>query len=236
MSIPICPGPSATTGCRRPGRWLSLLLIALLATGSGGAAAEARREGGDSAVRKLEYMLRELSTENQSLKAENARLQGQLQDLKSENGKLTTELGANKTALSHNRKNNAMLVERVRSDSDRYRNLVEHYREKLKALRTTQFKVAYLEQAVKERNQWIDTCKANNDDLYKANSKLLDLYQHRGVLDVLTGADPVTGLARVRRESKVEDYRYKLEDLKMLDFRQTADRAPDDTAAAGTPH
>ena len=43
--------------------------------------AEVRREGGDDAVRKAQYMLRQLSQENQGLKARNAELQARLDEL-----------------------------------------------------------------------------------------------------------------------------------------------------------
>jgi Skp family chaperone for outer membrane proteins len=225
--------PPASAGGRMK-QAVSVLLLVTLMTVSGIVAAEARREGGDDAMRKLQYLMRELTAENQSLKTENAKLHGELQDLKSENSKLTADIGDKKSALDRNRQHNEMLVERVRSDSDKYRTLVDRYREKQNELRMMQNKAGFLEQAVTERNQWIATCKANNDDLYKANSDLLDLYQNRGLLDVVAGMDKVTGLARVRKESMVEDYRYKLSDLRMFDFRDSQSQAPGETATAST--
>jgi hypothetical protein len=123
----------------------------------------------------------------------------------------------------------------VKSDSEKYHGLVDRYRSKLNELRAAQFKVAYLEQAVTERNQWIDTCKASNDDLYRTNSELLERYEKRGLLDLLAGAEPVTGLAQVRTENVVEDYRYKLDDLKMPQFTESTTPPSDDTAARTSP-
>jgi septal ring factor EnvC (AmiA/AmiB activator) len=210
------------------------MLTVMLSASAGVAAETARREDGDDAMRKAQYLLRQMTAEQQALKTDNAKLQSEIQDLKAENERLTADLGERESTIARNRKSNDALVERIQSDSDKYHDLVERYRNKLEELRTAQFRVAYLEQAVIERNQWIDVCKASNDDLYQANSELLELYQNRGVLDLLAGAEPVTGLARVRTESLVEDYRYKLEDLKMPDFTDSATAPSDDTATAST--
>jgi chromosome segregation ATPase len=210
------------------------MLTVMLSASAGVAAETARREGGDDAMRKAQYLLRQMTAEQQVLKTDNAKLQSEIADLKAENERLTADLGERESTITRNRKSNEALVERIQSDSDKYHGLVERYRNKLEELRTAQFRVAYLEQAVTERNQWIDVCKASNDDLYQANSELLERYQNRGVLDLLAGAEPVTGLARVRTESLVEDYRYKLEDLKMPDFTDSATAPSDDTETAST--
>ena len=211
-----------------------VLVCAVLLAGSYGAAAEtARREGGDDALRKAQYLLRQLTTEQERLKIDNAKLQAEIEGLKEEKQRLEDAQGRQETALAGSRRNNEALIERVKSDSEKYHGLVERYRNKLNELRAAQYKAAYLEQAVTERNQWIDTCRASNDDLYKANSELLERYEKRGLLDLLAGAEPVTGLARVRTESVVEDYRYKLDDLKMPEFTDSTTAPPDDPSAAG---
>ena len=210
-----------------------LLAAVLLAVSAATAAETARREGGDDALRKAQYLLRQLTAEQEKLKTDNAKLQADVDELKAGNQRLEEQLAKNTGVLANSNRNNAMLVERVKSDGDKYRGLVERYREKLTALRAAQFKVAYLEQAVTERSQWIDVCKTNNDELYRLNNELLERYQQRGFLDTLVGAEPVTGLGRVRLENMAEEYRYKLEDLKLLDFQvSTAAPPPADTSAA----
>jgi chromosome segregation ATPase len=210
----------------------AILLAALLAVSAGVAAETARREGGDDALRKAQYLLRQLTAEQERLKTDNAKLQAELEGLKTENRHLEEQRGKQEGALASSKRNTEALIERVRSDNGKYRELVERYRSKLNELRAAQFKVAYLERAVSERNQWIETCKNSNDDLYSVNSELLKRYEKRGLLDLLAGAEPVTGLARVRTENVVEDYRYRLEDLKMPQFTESAPAPADDASAA----
>ena len=224
---------STNCGVRRPCSRAGALLMAalLLMAASFSAVAEtARRDGGDDALRKAQYLLRQLSAEQERLKTENAKLQTEIEDLKAENGRLETSLGEQESALARSRKNTESLIERVKSDGEKYRRLIDRYREKLRELRETQFKAAYLEQAVTERNQWIETCRTNNDELYAVNGELLKRYENRGFFDLLANAEPVTGLARVRTENVVEDYRYKLDDLKVLEFTESASAPGSETS------
>jgi chromosome segregation ATPase len=211
----------------------ALLLAALLAGSSGAAAETARREGGDDALRKAQYLLRQLTADQEKLKTDNAKLQAEVEELKAENRRLAEERGKQEGALAGSKRNTETLIERVKSDGEKYRGLVERYRGKLDELRAAQARAAYLEQAVTERNQWIETCRASNDDLYQANSELLERYRKRGLLNLLAGEEPVTGLARVRTENVVEDYRYKLDDLKMPEFAESTQAPADDTSATG---
>ena len=99
---------------------------------------------------------------------------------------------------------------------------MDRYREKLNELHAAQFRLDYLETAVNERNQWIETCKAGNDDRYTVNG------------DLLAGTEP--GLARLRTETVVDDYRYKLDTLRMPEFTESTTAIPDDpTGVRATP-
>ena len=84
----------------------------------------------------------------------------------------------------------------------------------------------------RQRNQWMETCRASNDELCQVNSELLIRYQNNGLFDTLAGAEPITGLARVQKENVVDDYRYRLGDLKMLDFAESSPPPEDDVASA----
>lgn len=195
--------------------------------------AEPRTAGGDDAARKAQYLLRQMQAELQQEKTENARLQGELDGLKKSQGELKQQLETSEQKLTGSSGRNAALSERLRRDGDKYRELMDRYRDTVAELRKARFKVAYMEQAVQERNAWISTCQKNNDELYTVNSELLDAYRDKGVMASLSQAVPVTGLARVRVENRVEEYRYRLDDLKMLDFKGGGDY---DTASVKPHH
>ena len=205
-----------------------VLVALLLACTATSALAERREESGDDATRKAQYLLRQMQAELQKAKTENAGLQGELDKLKGKQGDLEKQLESSEQKLSSSSNRNSALNDRLQKDGDKYRALMTRYRETVADLRKTQFKVAYMQEAVLERNQWISVCQENNEKMYTANNELLEAYRDKGLMASLSQSAPVTGLAMVRAENLVEDYRYRLEDLKMLDFKGTA---PHETAA-----
>ena len=62
--------------------------------------------------------------------------------------------------------------------------------------------------ALREKNRLTEE---KNTKLYQLGQELLDLYQHKSMLDVL-GDEPVTKLKRVEYENVVQDYEDKLRD------------------------
>jgi chromosome segregation ATPase len=174
--------------------------------------AEVRREGGDDAVRKAQYMLRQLSQENQGLKARNAELQARLDEL----GKKHEDAG-NKLQASNSRNNR--LEARISSDAGKFKELMRRYSETVQTLRMANQDNHYLVKAVEERESWIDQCRSSNEELFKVNSDLLHRYGE------VAGrkSDPVTGIGRVRVENEVQEYRFRLEDLQTMEFKPGVD-------------
>jgi hypothetical protein len=198
------------------------VLLVLLAVIPAGALAEARREGGgDDATRRAQLLMRQMQAEIQKVNAENAKLKDELDAQKKDQDMLEENLASTEKSLSRSRQSNASLTDRVRRDSEKYHTLTDRYRETLAKLRTAQFKVAYLQEAVIERNKWIDVCRGNNDELYRVNNELLDRYLNRGLFSALGESEIVTGLGRVRLENMVEEYRYKLDDLQVLEYKES---------------
>lgn len=90
-----------------------------------------------------------------------------------------------------------------------------------------------LVQAVQEREQWIGQCGERNKGLREANQEIVDKYQDKSFWDELTEIEPFTGIGKVKTESVAEEYRYKLENLKITPF-QTETQAPNAVTPPGT--
>lgn len=186
----------------------------------GAAGAEARRDaaGSGDAVRKAQYMLRKLSQEKASLQQENARLSAEIKELETQAKKLEKKLESTAKQLERANASNDKLVERVKNDREKITDLIGRYRETVRRLRVEQANVIHLTNAVQERNQWIDTCKANNGSLYEINMELVDRYRNKGLWQALRQAEPLTGIGEVQLEVIAEDYVYKIEDLQVANF------------------
>jgi septal ring factor EnvC (AmiA/AmiB activator) len=209
-----------TTGCRIKAGILFryVILVLLLCSVNAPLLAEPRKAAGDDAARRAQYLLRQMQAELQKARTENARLQSELDALARKHSDTAAQLEKTEGRLSSSNTRNMALKNRLLSDGDKYRELMNRYRKVLGELRKAQFMVAYMEEAVVERNDWIQTCRASNEELYTVNTELLAAYENKGLIASLSRAVPVTGLAMVRDENIVEEYRYRLEDLKVIDF------------------
>jgi chromosome segregation ATPase len=178
-------------------------------------AAAPRDQGGGDALRKAQQMLQSLATEKSRLEAENLRLAEELKKSQSELDATRGTLGKVEKAHVNARQRNEALVERVRVDNDRIAELQNRYRSELG---DAQADIRLLHAAVEERDRWIGECQAKNDGLYEANVELLDAYRNKGPLAALTQREPVTGLASVKVENVVQEFQFRLEDLRTVKY------------------
>jgi chromosome segregation ATPase len=196
-------------------RVLINLLPVLMLVGTGPVNAEARREGGEDVLRKAQYMIRQLSQEKTELQKQVAELQAKVDELKKQQD-------ATDAHLEKSQHSNQQLVERVRSDSEKFKTLLERYRDTVKTLRQSNTDNQYLVRAVQEREQWITVCRDRNQGLFAANSDLLARYKKAAT----RFSEPITGISTVSVENEAQDYRFKLEDLQVTQFKPAEDVTP----------
>ena len=104
----------------------TLLIISLLS--SHFAIAEARRDaGGSDPLRKAQYIIRQLSQEKSRLEADNGKLNVDLKAQTDKVEKLEKKLAKLEEKLDKYKKNNMNLVDRVKSDNERMKSLIEKY-------------------------------------------------------------------------------------------------------------
>ena len=65
------------------------------------------------------------------------------------------------------------------------------------------------------KSREFQVCATNNVKLYHASLEMLDLYQKKGVADALQQDEPFIQLKRVQLENLVQDYKFKVEDLRV---------------------
>lgn len=66
-----------------------------------------------------------------------------------------------------------------------------------------------------ERSDSLGSCEAKNATLFQLNAQLRQQYQDKGLLAVLRGGEPVTGLARVREQNALQDIEDKAYDARV---------------------
>ncbi len=198
-----------------------LFCIGVLSLSAGKVMAEARRDAAGTAnpMRKMQYLLREMSEEKSSLEAKNSELNA---DLKVETGKkekLQSKLDRLGKNLNRSKDNNIKLVSRIKQDNERMKEMIARYKQTVAKLRMGNRDNQLLVNAVRERNKWIDRCKQKNLKMYTLNIQLLKRYRNKNFGDEILEKEPVTGLVAVQLENQEQNYKFRLQDLQTPIFK-----------------
>jgi chromosome segregation ATPase len=203
----------------------SFLLLTLLG-GSFTVSAEPKTSDGSAAIKKAQGMLRQLNQEKAALQAEKAELLKQTTEQDTQIKSLETsvkklqplqgEVERYKSSLENVR---GSLETQLSEEKQRQQLLVQKNNEivtKAKAIRDDN---TLLVQAVQERERWIGECSHRNKDLQTAYNDMLSKYLDKGLWQQLVELDPLTGIGKVGTEAVIEEYRYKLQQLKVTPFQ-----------------
>lgn len=182
-------------------------------------AAAPREGGGDEALRKAQYMLQKLAGEKAALEKENLRLAEELKGAQAQLDKTGQSLNKLEKGLDQAQQRNASLVERVRSDHEQMTELQVKYRNEIGDARAD---IQLLSNAVAEREAWIADCRAKNEGMYQANLDLLNAYEDKSAWDALKQGEGITGIAKVEVETLLQDYQFRLDDLRTVKFESTS--------------
>ncbi|HEB87479.1 MAG TPA: hypothetical protein ENI68_10750 [Gammaproteobacteria bacterium] len=183
------------------------------------AQAERREDSAADAMHKAQIMIRRLSMQKSELQAESSQLSARVNELEDKVAGLESGLEKSRKKLGKAEKNNDRLVGRIRNDSDKYKQLLEKYRDVSQTLRSAMRDNNLLVNAVQERSQWTEQCRTQNEKMFKASLDLLDQYKNKTVAQVIKGKEPVLGLGRVELETAIQDYRFRLEDLTVTPYQ-----------------
>jgi peptidoglycan hydrolase CwlO-like protein len=199
-------------------------------------------------LNKAQGMLRQLSQEKTALESKVAEMQKSLDDTtaqlaakSAENQKLQTDFKQQSASLLVQQKNNQILTknnEILKGNADKLREQLAQGQELLVQarnqgaqlsgeLRTSLSDNELLVNAVKERTEWIQKTTDKNNQLVRSYREVLENFRNRSFLDTLAEAEPITGIASVAKENKIEEYRYKLNALKITPWQ--------DGVGAGSP-
>ena len=219
--------------------WLlpAVMMVAVSFTGAS-SAGDAKKE--DAAMlqtlRKAQGMLRQVAQEKADLEAQNGKLQEQIKSLEAKVGELTplqAEVREQKAGLDSMQNQNQALQQRLSEGSDRFRNLLEKERNTTAELAKFKRDNLLLVDAVKERTQWIEACTEKNRDMLSSNKELVGKYQNKGFWTKVKEIEPFIRISEVEKENEAQDYRYKLEDLQVTPWQESARLSGQNPAESG---
>jgi len=224
-------------------RLTALLLLSGMIFSIETATAAPKTNDGSAAIKKAQGIIRQLTQEKAALAAEKTALltEKTAQDAKlgslEENIKklqpLPAEVERYQSALASVR---SALEAQLGQEQQRYQALLQKHNDVVVKAKAIYADNQLLVQAVQEREQWIAQCSTRNQELNTAYLKLLGKYQDKGVWQQLAELEPLTGIGKVKTETVVEAYKYKLQQLKMTPFQAQAEPpkgAPEAAALGG---
>ena len=182
--------------------------------------AQAVRSGGDNA-RALQQM-QQLASERTALQADNAKLKDEVADLKKKLDKATSE-GAAATARTKNLQQataqeleaKKQMTESLEKSRGQMQELILHFRETAQNLKTVETERNELRSQLDARNREYATCVDRNVGLYEINRETLDRLDKHGFWSKVGNAEPFTQISRARLENLIDDYRYRINELRI---------------------
>jgi chromosome segregation ATPase len=185
-------------------------------------AAEARRSAGGEEVARLQTMMQQLNSEKTALASENVKLKKELEvksadfeTLKSENASSRQKLGANAQDLVNARAKGDQLQSAFDTLKGRFEELVGQYRKTVGVMRELEAERNKFRDLASDYDVRVATCERNNDAMYKATGELIELYEKKGFMSVLSQREPVTRLKQAQIDNLMDQYRGLAEDMRL---------------------
>jgi seryl-tRNA synthetase len=185
------------------------------------------RSGGDNARAMQE--LQQVAGERTALKADNAKLKDDVADLKKKLDKATAEgatvsarvkeleVAAGRGAESSKQANDAL--EKFRA---KMQELIAHFQETALDLKTVEADRNNLRGQLEARGREYNTCVEHNVGLYEVGHEALDRLERHGFWSKVGESEPFTQLARARLDNWIDDYRQRLQDLRLEQAKKPA--------------
>lgn len=204
--------PASDGGAARRAVRVALAAAIIAASACGVAVAQTQRSGNDAA--RVMQQLQQVTAERMTLQADKAKLEQEVADLKaklaSASGAATKDSGASRRAAAAEAKERetAAELERVRGQTQE---LIARFRETAQSLKDVESERSTLRGQLATREREYASCVDRNVGLYELNGELLSRLEQRRAAT----REPFLQLSRARLENLIDDYRYRVEELRV---------------------
>ena len=216
---------------KNPFQFSMLTLILLVTVSSPTFAVEAKQsDAAQQALKKAQGVLRQLNEEKAAIEAEKktlseekTALQAQVEKLEGalkQLSPLQAEVAAQKSAADSLRNSNGALSSQLSHLQANERDLTKKLQDTVAQAKLIQADNQTLVSAVQEREHWIERCGEKNREVIAAANELSAKYQSKSVWATLSEIEPFTGIGNVDVQNTVQNYQFKLDDLKVTLFEK----------------
>lgn len=184
------------------------------------AVAQTQRSGSDST--RIVQQLQQVTAEKNKLQQETDGLKKELEELKikhaqasTEQSKLQQKARELEVISSRQRAGSGDSEEALQKSRVQMQELITKFRETTQTLKDveTERDTARADQVAKQRE--LSACVDKNAQMYLLSDELLGKLGNQGVWSAMKGKEPFIKLSRTRLENLVDEYRYRIDELKL---------------------
>ena len=193
------------------------------------AAQPKQSDAAQQALKKAQGVLKQLNEEKAALEAEKktlvdekAALQAQVEKLESalkQIPALQSEIATHKSAADSLRNSNGALSSQLSRSQANERELNKKLQDTVAQAKLIQNDNQLLVSAVQERERFIGQCSEKNRDVIAAANEISAKVQNKSFFEKLAEVEPFTGIGKVETQNTLQDYQFKLEDLKVTAWK-----------------
>ena len=204
-----------------------LLLSAMCLLVVSATQAQVQRSGNADArvAQQLQQLANEkvaLQSENNKLKLELEQVRAQLQKSSNATRDLEKRNSALQAAAGRGSTGNRQAEEQLERSRAQLQELVTKFRETAQTLRDVETERAAAKSGLAARERDYKVCVDRNVGLYEINNEILARLEDRGLWSTVAEREPFTRLKRTQLENLIDDYRYRVDELRLQNQQSTA--------------
>jgi chromosome segregation ATPase len=186
------------------------------------AAAHAQTERTGNADARVMQQVQQLTSERMQLKSENDRIKKELDEAKQQLTKLQAEQSGLKqkadaatAGLQRTSTSNQDAASQLETTRAQLQELIAKFRETGQSLREVETDRSQVRGELAAKQRELNVCIDRNAEMYSITGETLDRLSKRGNFSAFADHEPFTQLSRTRLDNLIEDYRYRVDELRI---------------------
>jgi uncharacterized protein (DUF3084 family) len=173
-------------------------------------AAPRASDASNKAVTKLQAMVKDITAERDSVKAEKDKLASEIEQLKQEKSAAASAEDRLSSELTAQKNTNSEVSNKLDQTHAKLLEVIEKYKLLNESKNELSATHANLQSTQKQTETELQSCEGKNIKMFEAAKEVLSSYENKGVMDSLLTSEPVLQFKSVEMESLIQEYEDKL--------------------------
>jgi biotin operon repressor len=206
--------------CTRRANWAVIVALCVGMAATAPVFGQAVRSGSDNA--RAAQQMQQSAAERTALQADNAKLKDEVADLKKKLDQAATAGAAaaarakqSDAAVARAADSGKQVAEALEKSRAQMQELIARFRATALDLKTVETDRNTLRSEQDSLSRNYGTCVERNVGLYQVGREALERLGQRGIFSKVSESEPFTQIARARLENLIDDYRSRLDELRV---------------------